>query len=81
MSHQVNQADVMHKEAVESDTGAMNAISQIQLVEEKKPEVTIKASDIQIVQAATHLLRPAAIELLQNAEGDIAQALRDYVTK
>jgi NACalpha-BTF3-like transcription factor len=81
MSHQVDQAAVMHKETVESDTGAKNAISQIQLVEEKKPEVTIKTSDIQLVMNATHLTRQAVVELIQNAEGDVPQALRNYVTK
>ena len=34
-----------------------------------------------MVMNATHLTRAAAIELIQNADGDIKKALKDYVNQ
>ena len=59
----------------------MKAMTQLNVEEEKKPEIIIKASDLQIVQNATHLSRQAAIDLIQNANGDIKQSLKNYVNQ
>jgi NACalpha-BTF3-like transcription factor len=81
MSHQVAESSVLKKESTEIDVEAVQAMKQIQVEEETKPEIVIKATDLNIVIAATHLSRNNAIELIQNAEGDIKGALRDYVKK
>jgi NACalpha-BTF3-like transcription factor len=81
MSHEVDQKSVLQRESTESDAGSEKMMSQLQLEEEKKPEVVIKASDLKIVQQFAHLDRAGAIELISNADGDIKQALRNYVLK
>jgi NACalpha-BTF3-like transcription factor len=81
MSHQVDQNSVLQRESTESDAGSVKMMSQLQLEEEKKPEVVIKASDLKVVQQVTHLDRAAAIELISNADGNIKNALRNYVLK
>lgn len=81
MSHQVAESSLAQKETTESDAGAVQAMSQLKVVEEVRPEIVIKSSDLQIVEKAAHLSRQAAIELIQNANGDIKQALKNYVNQ
>jgi N-acetylmuramic acid 6-phosphate (MurNAc-6-P) etherase len=57
----------------------MAAMKQIQIDEEVKPEIVIKSSDLNVVIAATHLNRNSAMELIQAAEGNIKQAVRNFV--
>ena len=79
MSHQVSQSSLVQKESTESDAGTMKMMTNLDVEEAKAPEIVIKASDLEKVQKATHLSRTAAIELIQNANGDIKQALRNFV--
>ena len=49
--------------------------------EEKKPNIVIKASDLDMVQKECNLQRQDAIELIQKANGDIKAALKLYLTE
>jgi NACalpha-BTF3-like transcription factor len=79
MSREVDQRSVLTPESSEADAAAADMVSHI-IEEEKKPELTIRASDLKMVQTATRLDRNAAIELIQSTDGDIKAALRLYVT-
>lgn len=82
MTHQVDQASLISKSSHETDSSVLNTVSSLQIeTEENKPEIVIKSSDLSMVMNATHLTRAAAIELIQNADGDIKKALKDYVNQ
>lgn len=77
MSHQVDQSALNKKE--EADSGVQ--VDSFQVLEEKKPEVVIKESEVKLVMGSTHLSRNAAIDLISEARGDIKQALKNYVNE
>lgn len=79
MSHQVEQSALNQKESGESENNMQ--VDAVQVVEEKKPEVVIKESEVKLVMAATHLARNAAIDLIKDAKGNIKEALKNYVTQ
>jgi NACalpha-BTF3-like transcription factor len=78
MSREVDQRSVVTAESAESDSTAAHMVSHI-VEEEKKPEFTIKSSDLKMVQTATHLDRNTAIALIQSTNGDLKAALKKYV--
>ena len=49
--------------------------------EEKKPNIVIKSSDLDMVMKECNLQRQDAIELIQKANGDIKAALKLYLTE
>ena len=69
-------------DATATDESASAAISAIaDHPEEKKPEIVIKASDLDMVMKECNLQRQEAIELIQQAHGDIKAALKLYLTE
>lgn len=79
MSHQVEQSALNQKESGESESTMQ--VDALQVVEEKKPDVVIKESEVKLVMTATHLARNAAIDLIKDAKGNIKEALKNYVTQ
>jgi NACalpha-BTF3-like transcription factor len=48
-------------------------------VDRKKPQLTIRETDIKVVISECGLSRPEAIELIQHANGDLKNALHLYL--